>query len=325
MLVAARSRVAFQVPVRSTAPSSMIDHPQSTTILMSFLFSLLVAGSLVLARGLEHPPFDSLAASIITDYDLHAGASTGSNGLVLNHYEGNYVSTGRPYSAYAAVFNPDYFSFYPPTKSGCTARVKVSTSSVNFECAYATNGGFFNTSALATPENLCEGNLISDVYTQIAADTSGTKRAELGILSNNTIVIGFLDTSTIENNQFRTLLTGWGWLVRNGVNNINSSQDFSSSSQSFIDEKAPRTTIGLFKNGTMILLQIDGEEDILAGPDLNEAAELLISLGVESAINIDGGGSSVSVSDGMVVDYPTCNDTSEKCERSVASFACVKK
>ena len=75
----------------------------------------------------------------------------------------------------------------------------------------------------------------------------------------------------------------------------------------------------------MILLQIDGEEDILAGPDLNETAELLIGLGVESAINIDGGGSSVSVADGTIVDYPTCNDTSEKCERNVASFACVKK
>jgi N-acetylglucosamine-1-phosphodiester alpha-N-acetylglucosaminidase len=290
---------------------------------MSLLLSLLLVVGAVL--GLEHPSFSTLPASIITDYDLHSGASTGSNGLITNHYEGTYVSTGRPYSAYAAVFNPDFFSFYPPTKSGCTNRVKVSTSSVNFDCAYGTNGGFFNTSALATPDNLCEGNLISDVFTQIAVDTSGTKRAEFGILSNNTIIVGFLDSNTIANNQFKTLLTGWGWLVRNGVNNINSSQDFSSSSTSFIDEKAPRTTVGLFKNGSMILLQIDGEEDILAGPDLNEAAELLISLGVESAINIDGGGSSVSVYNGDVVDYPTCNDTSEKCERNVASFACVKK
>jgi N-acetylglucosamine-1-phosphodiester alpha-N-acetylglucosaminidase len=75
----------------------------------------------------------------------------------------------------------------------------------------------------------------------------------------------------------------------------------------------------------MILLEIDGEEDILYGPDLFETAELLVSLGVEGAINIDGGGSSVSVYNGKVIDYPTCSDTSEMCERHVASFACVKK
>ena len=61
------------------------------------------------------------------------------------------------------------------------------------------------------------------------------------------------------------------------------------------------------------------------GPDLFELAELLVSLGVEGAINIDGGGSSVSVFNGTVVDSPTCNDTPEVCEREVASITCVRK
>ncbi len=40
----------------------------------------------------------------------------------------------------------------------------------------------------------------------------------------------------------------------------------------------------------MVLFEIDGE-DINAGPDLFEFAELMVSYGVESAINIDGDGS----------------------------------
>ena len=119
-------------------------------------------------------------------------------------------------------------------------------------------------------------------------------------------------------------------------------------------------TIGVYKNGTMLSLVIDGEEDILEGPDLFETAELLVMLGVESAVNIDGGGSSVAVYQGSiyiylylfiymyiiythyicylfvynplshtiyvgnVVDEPTCKDTPEICERAVASITCVK-
>jgi exopolysaccharide biosynthesis protein len=75
----------------------------------------------------------------------------------------------------------------------------------------------------------------------------------------------------------------------------------------------------------MVLLEIDGEEDINYGPDLFETAELMVGLGVESALNIDGGGSSVSVKNGKVISAPTCNDTPEICERAVANIACVRR
>lgn len=48
----------------------------------------------------------------------------------------------------------------------------------------------------------------------------------------------------------------------------------------------------------MVSLVIDGEEDVLEGPDLFEIAEILVMLGVESAVNIDGGGSSVATYQG---------------------------
>lgn len=39
--------------------------------------------------------------------------------------------------------------------------------------------------------------------------------------------------------------------------------------------------------------------------------------------NLDGGGSSVSVKDGKVIDKPTCMDTSLVCERPVTSITCM--
>jgi N-acetylglucosamine-1-phosphodiester alpha-N-acetylglucosaminidase len=92
----------------------------------------------------------------------------------------------------------------------------------------------------------------------------------------------------------------------------------------FTLEKAPRTAVGVFQNGTMILLEVDGIESLDIGPDLYEMAELLISLGVHSAVNLDGGGSSVSVLNGEVISSPHCTDTLKVCERAVASFTCVR-
>jgi N-acetylglucosamine-1-phosphodiester alpha-N-acetylglucosaminidase len=166
----------------------------------------------------------------------------------------------------------------------------------------------------------------SKIY-QLPTDGSGTKRANFGIRSDGAIMTGFFDQDTVNATSFSQLITGYGWLVRNGVSNVLLSQDLSGfdSATSFVNEKAPRTAVGVFKNGTMLLLEVDGEEDILAGPDLFEMAELFVTLGAESAVNLDGGGSSVSVFEGTVIDYPTCNDTPEWCERAVANIACVKK
>ena len=104
-----------------------------------------------------------------------------------------------------------------------------------------------------------------------------------------------------------------------------SSSDLSFSSPTgFTNEKAPRTAVGMFKNGSMVLLEADGEEDILWGPNLFEMAELLVSMGVYQAINIDGGGSSVSVYKGKVIDEPTSKDNPELLERADASITCVR-
>ena len=65
-------------------------------------------------------------------------------------------------------------------------------------------------------------------------------------------------------------------------------------------------------------------QDIKAGFDLFEFADLFITVGASTAINLDGGGSSVTCLDGNVISRPTCVDTSKVCERQVTSITCIR-
>lgn len=254
------------------------------------------------------------------DYDVYQFSPSTSSELTWYQRSGIIHSTGRLFVSHVALFNPNYFSFYPPTMDGCTDYTHTSASSNStWNCDYATNGGFFTFDT--TVANRCIGNLVSD---EKVWQTGGNSNANLGITVANEVVLGYLDDSSYSKLQFKELMSGVGWLVRNGVSYVDKATDVNVDS-SFVTEKAPRTSVGIFSNGTMLLFEVDGEEDINYGPDLFEMAELLVDLGVESAINIDGGGSSVSVFQGQVISRPTCNDTPEVCERSVQSITCVRK
>jgi N-acetylglucosamine-1-phosphodiester alpha-N-acetylglucosaminidase len=276
--------------------------------------------------GLTQPSLKNLQWSITADYDWYPFDPASNNyGNTTNwHISGYYESTGRPYSGYVAVFPASKFSLYPAVTAGCKKLVQPSVaSSTDYDCLYATNGGFFTWDS--TAPSYCIGNLIGDgTIFQLPTDGSGTNRANIGLTADGRVFVGFPDSATYSVNQFTQLMTGCGWLVRNGTNNVKQSPDLDYES-TFATEKAPRTAIGTYKNGSMLLLEVDGEEDINAGPDLFEMAELLLNLKVESAVNIDGGGSSVSVKNGKVISAPTCKDTPEICERAVASITCVQR
>lgn len=293
---------------------------------MLILIILIISITIDKVLSLSAPlPLSKL--NTVIDYDIYNSNNkvNTNNGLSWTHLTGNYTNSGKPYSAYFAIFNREYFSFYSYNKESCSDYGTTSDVSIKYNCEYATNGGFFNMDSSATGSK-CEGNLVSDSYVvQIPTDTSGTKRANFGIDINNNIITGFMDNTTIASIKWKQLLTGNGWVVRNGESYVNTSPDLGGGTSGFCTEKAPRTAVGMLKNSSMILLEIDGEEDINYGPDLHELAELLVSLDVVSAVNIDGGGSSASVYNGEVIDYPTCNDTPTECQRKVVTITCVRK
>ena len=152
----------------------------------------------------------------------------------------------------------------------------------------ATNGGFFSF------KGACEGDTVINgtVVTWDAND-----KAAFGFLPNKTTLIGYVSNN--EDFLFKSLLSGNGWLVRNGESYIHQSREFAPSYNiSFIRLKAPRTAVGVMSDGSIFTSVVDGIEVNKTGLDLWEYAEILIEQGAVHAINLDGGGSTDAVLDG---------------------------
>jgi exopolysaccharide biosynthesis protein len=89
----------------------------------------------------------------------------------------------------------------------------------------------------------------------------------------------------------------------------------------FATIRNPRTVVGLDKTGTQLtLMVVDGRQPNLSvGMTLAELSDEMISLGCESAINLDGGGSSTLVyRDPIAKKLKVVNSPSDAKERSVA-------
>jgi hypothetical protein len=81
----------------------------------------------------------------------------------------------------------------------------------------------------------------------------------------------------------------------------------------------PRTVVGVTRTGRLLLVVVDGRQPgYSAGATLRETAELMRALGAVEAINLDGGGSSEMVLNGLVVNRP-----SDRRERAVSSALAV--
>lgn len=84
----------------------------------------------------------------------------------------------------------------------------------------------------------------------------------------------------------------------------------------------PRTAIGVVDELHYVFVVCDGRTSESEGLSLYELAEFMQSLGVQTAYNLDGGGSSSMVFLGSVVNVPTSNGSSTK-ERSVSDIVYI--
>ncbi|USB32432.1 phosphodiester glycosidase family protein [Paenibacillus sp. YPG26] len=70
--------------------------------------------------------------------------------------------------------------------------------------------------------------------------------------------------------------------------------------------RAPRTVIGSYKDDQLLVLVVDGyDENGHSGASLPELQDKLYNLGVQSAYNLDGGGSTSLILGGKVVNKPS--------------------
>lgn len=84
----------------------------------------------------------------------------------------------------------------------------------------------------------------------------------------------------------------------------------------------PRTAIGVVDDLHYVFVVSDGRTDESAGLSLSQLAEFMKELGVETAYNLDGGGSSTMYFNGEVINNPTTSGRSIK-ERSVSDIVYI--
>lgn len=87
-------------------------------------------------------------------------------------------------------------------------------------------------------------------------------------------------------------------------------------------EDNPRTAIGIYEPGHYVLLVSDGRTRESTGLTLLQLAEFMQGLGVQTAYNLDGGGSSTMVFMGEIINNPTTSGR-RITERSVSDIVYI--
>jgi exopolysaccharide biosynthesis protein len=106
-------------------------------------------------------------------------------------------------------------------------------------------------------------------------------------------------------------------LVENGKVTVSESEEVGKAMAS-----NPRTAIGQIDSLHYVLVVSDGRTDESTGLSLYQMAAFLKTLGVETAYNLDGGGSSTMYFNGSVVNNPTTTGRNIS-ERSVSDIVYI--
>jgi uncharacterized protein YigE (DUF2233 family) len=108
-------------------------------------------------------------------------------------------------------------------------------------------------------------------------------------------------------NEMENIVGGTPLLVYRGSVTRNYSPE--QTLRTFLENKFPRTAVGLKKNGNWVFVVVEGRDpQISVGLTMVELGELMLSLGCEYALNLDGGGSSTLYLEGRVVNALSGDD-----------------
>ena len=155
----------------------------------------------------------------------------------------------------------------PGTSGGCLLN-QVSTvvnTSKDSGCFVATNAGFFNPFKSQTNYGQCYGDIISNG--RFVQSSGGIRNAKFGIRKDGTLVVGYLSETEVNDTQnpFVQLITGVGWVIRNGSNYLNESlttecrdTQTTGSLKEFFDVQSARTLIGYDQSEHVHIVQFDG-------------------------------------------------------------------
>ena len=151
----------------------------------------------------------------------------------------------------------------PKHPGGCKKHqlATVVDSSKQRECVAAVSAGFFNENT-----GQCFGNIVSDGY--IVNKFRGLKSANFGIREDGSIVVGYIKETDFKEmrHPLKQLVTGVGWVLRNGDNNLSESLKHEQCNldnlQRFFEAKSARIFLGHDSRGNIHIIQIEGKTGI---------------------------------------------------------------
>ena len=185
---------------------------------------------------------------------------------------------------------------------------RTSSIAASFGGLVAVNGGFFNTKTGA-PLGLIQVDGESVVP---ATEVQRTGQSAFGVDARNRVTVREVPPGRWAGVE--DALGGSALLVENGraVSWANAARH-------------PRTVLGVRKDGAVLLACVDGRSDKAAGMSYAELSTLMIALGCEAAVNLDGGGSSTMWTLGLgIVNHPSDNGKFDAGgERAVANAVVV--
>ncbi len=175
---------------------------------------------------------------------------------------------------------------------------------------------------LELPDNRVAISVVDGCVKEIKSGIVNIPRNGYVLVSNDKFVLNFLKKKDCINVEWNSMpdwssvqeaISGGPYLIMNGQVYIDGKeQNFKFVNK---DLYAPRSAVGLGKNGRLYLIAVDGKrEDHSTGFTLKQLAEFLKTMGLKDAINLDGGGSTTLVLDGKIV-----NKLSEHHERKISN------
>ena len=246
--------------------------------------------------------------------DRHDPSTTATFNKTILPDEGgppNWRGHANGFEAVFANASPHFRVLPPHGAPECGKRMRTSVTAKANGCKWATNGAPFNMKTGA-----CDcGAAISSGHVY---GTGGWGHTQFGVTGDGVWVIGTINETVATALNVTNSINGFNWLVRNGAVAVGK--------DSYI---APRTAIGVTKDGRLMSLVVDGCEPNAGcwwklGKTEYEMAQLLVARGALHAVNLDGGGSSSAVEEGKVVNHPTDTDRwLLRDERAVTTITCV--
>jgi exopolysaccharide biosynthesis protein len=82
----------------------------------------------------------------------------------------------------------------------------------------------------------------------------------------------------------------------------------------------PRTAVGITGDGALLIVVVDGRQPQSRGVDLEELATILQDLGAVQALNLDGGGSSALVVNGVLLNRPAGSSEQREVMSALVTF-----